>query len=73
MCQTATNSFKKGWGSLKNKDTDAVKHLIKQNLSLTTDSAFYKRLRGEVEHSPAERKAIVIIFEMFDIKEVWGE
>lgn len=68
-----SESFKKAFGQVKQKDAKSVRLEIMDVLGITTNMAFRMRLNGRVEHTRREAAAIEKIFAKYGIKEVWGE
>jgi hypothetical protein len=66
-------AFKRGMNQVKKKHLIKIRKDIMMALNLSTNSAFYKRMRGEVEPKISEARKICNIFENYGINEIWGE
>lgn len=65
-------SFRKGYNQVPAGKQGEVRSAIIRSLGIA-QSAFYSRLRGEVEPKVSEYRAIEAIFKKYGITDIWGE
>lgn len=66
-------AFKKGWQQVPRSKTEEVKNAIKEQLGISSNPAFYARVRGTVELKISEADKVVEIFAAYGITDIWGE
>ena len=68
------NSFWKGYRNFAGKSNQKkVQEDIMKGLGVTRSASFSNRLKGRVNHSPAERTHIERVFKKYGVTEVWGD
>lgn len=70
---TESNSFKKGVEDVKHRYRRDIRDELKKVLGIVSDVQYYKRMRGEVDHTPAERIGIETVFAKYGVKRPWGK
>ncbi|GGF00450.1 hypothetical protein SAMN05443634_105201 [Chishuiella changwenlii] len=67
-------SFENGIDQIKTKDSVSFRKEVMKQLSISSNTAFYKRIKGHRGHSLAEVAAINKLFEKFGVTEnIWSE
>lgn len=65
-------AFERGWEKVPKKIQRIIKKKIMEGLELRTISAFYCRLRGEVEPKITEHLVIETAFKKHGVTDIWG-
>ncbi len=66
-------AFKKGWDQVPKGKAKDVKRRIKAALGITSDGAFYARMKGTPEPTVSQHREVSDIFRKTGITDPWGD